>query len=298
MGFIPARCTQCGAEIKVDDTKDAGICEHCGTPFVTEKVIKNDNTYISNIFHGATINVLGGDANNLLKLAQASIESHDEKRAFEYANKAIEIQSNNRQAWLIKMQALYLKGTMSELHAAEIVSCGNNAIACANKNEIEETKHDVAMVFLDMALGWMRIATQKIGDTTQLSLMNLTDYGAKTSTAYKDIADRNLIFKYVEGCGDLIAAVPRDQIDKYQDLSKKREAISKEYMKYCHEETERLSLYNGKLTATEIEKRKKYIFLLQHEEKEQIESCSYQNDRKNSLGDEGLFGKIMGFFNE
>ncbi len=41
MAFIAAKCTQCGANIEVDDTKDAGICPHCGTAFVTEKVINN-----------------------------------------------------------------------------------------------------------------------------------------------------------------------------------------------------------------------------------------------------------------
>ena len=41
MGLIAAKCTQCGANIKVDDTKDAGICEFCGTAFVIEKAINN-----------------------------------------------------------------------------------------------------------------------------------------------------------------------------------------------------------------------------------------------------------------
>lgn len=58
MGFIPARCTQCGAEIEVDDTKEAGICKYCGTAFVTEKAINNYNTYITNNFDGANINII------------------------------------------------------------------------------------------------------------------------------------------------------------------------------------------------------------------------------------------------
>ena len=41
MGLIAAKCTQCGANIKVDDTKEAGICEFCGTEFITEKVINH-----------------------------------------------------------------------------------------------------------------------------------------------------------------------------------------------------------------------------------------------------------------
>ena len=46
MAFVPAICTQCGARIKVDNSRDAGICEHCGTAFVTEKVINNYNTTV------------------------------------------------------------------------------------------------------------------------------------------------------------------------------------------------------------------------------------------------------------
>ena len=58
MGFIAARCTQCGAEITVDDTKEAGICKYCGTAFITEKAITNYNTYITNNYEGANINII------------------------------------------------------------------------------------------------------------------------------------------------------------------------------------------------------------------------------------------------
>ena len=43
MRLIQAKCPNCGAEIKVDDTKEAGICEACGTAFITEKVLKSNN---------------------------------------------------------------------------------------------------------------------------------------------------------------------------------------------------------------------------------------------------------------
>ena len=41
MALTAAKCTNCGANIKVDETKEAGICEFCGTAFITEKVINN-----------------------------------------------------------------------------------------------------------------------------------------------------------------------------------------------------------------------------------------------------------------
>lgn len=48
MPLVAAKCTQCGANIEVDDTKEAGICNFCGTAFITEKAITNYNTYITN----------------------------------------------------------------------------------------------------------------------------------------------------------------------------------------------------------------------------------------------------------
>lgn len=48
MALVPAKCTQCGGNIEVDDTHEAGICQHCGTPFITEKAINNYTTNITN----------------------------------------------------------------------------------------------------------------------------------------------------------------------------------------------------------------------------------------------------------
>jgi len=43
MSLVAAKCTQCGDNIEVDDSKEAGICKSCGTAFVTQKAINNYN---------------------------------------------------------------------------------------------------------------------------------------------------------------------------------------------------------------------------------------------------------------
>jgi len=48
MVLQPAICTQCGGQIEVDSTKEAGNCIHCQTAFITEKVINN---FIHNTTH-------------------------------------------------------------------------------------------------------------------------------------------------------------------------------------------------------------------------------------------------------
>jgi len=41
MPFVPAKCTQCNANLQVDSTLAAAICDSCGTPFIVEKAITN-----------------------------------------------------------------------------------------------------------------------------------------------------------------------------------------------------------------------------------------------------------------
>ena len=44
MGLVAAKCTECGAAIKVDETQERGLCEYCGAEYITEKVINNYTT--------------------------------------------------------------------------------------------------------------------------------------------------------------------------------------------------------------------------------------------------------------
>lgn len=70
MSLVQAKCTNCGANIKVDDTKEAGICEACGTAFITEKVIQNYNI-IANTANisseNVTVNIYGKNVDALIK---------------------------------------------------------------------------------------------------------------------------------------------------------------------------------------------------------------------------------------
>ena len=60
MSLVQAKCTNCGANLEVDNSKDAAICSYCGTPFIVEKAINNYN--VTNNFHAGVINVFGGNS--------------------------------------------------------------------------------------------------------------------------------------------------------------------------------------------------------------------------------------------
>lgn len=102
MALVPAKCTQCGANIEIDNTHEAGVCKYCGTPFITEKAITNYNTYITNVtknnFNGATINIGGGNIENYRTLARRAVSSKSYSDIVQYYKKVIEMKSNDWEA--------------------------------------------------------------------------------------------------------------------------------------------------------------------------------------------------------
>ena len=58
MPFVEAKCTNCGAVLPVDSTRDAWVCGYCNTPFIVEKAIQQFN--ITNNITAETVVVQGG----------------------------------------------------------------------------------------------------------------------------------------------------------------------------------------------------------------------------------------------
>lgn len=75
MALVAAICTQCGANIEVDDSKETGICKYCGTAFITEKVINNYNITNNYNIQNAVINIQSVNVDNLKKLGDEKIQS-------------------------------------------------------------------------------------------------------------------------------------------------------------------------------------------------------------------------------
>lgn len=60
MPLVNAKCTNCGANLQVDNTKDAAICQYCGSAYIVEKAINNYNTV--NHIHAEVVNIYGGNS--------------------------------------------------------------------------------------------------------------------------------------------------------------------------------------------------------------------------------------------
>lgn len=62
MPLVDAKCTNCGATLKVDNTNEAAICEHCGSAFIIEKAINNYN--VTNNINAEVVNIFNPSSNN------------------------------------------------------------------------------------------------------------------------------------------------------------------------------------------------------------------------------------------
>ena len=100
MPLVAAKCTQCGANIEIDATKEAGICPHCGTAFVTQKVINNQNTYIT---QNITKHIHGKEkteAEEYLANGEIFIKLKDWNEAIKAFMQAAEAAPSNYKCWL------------------------------------------------------------------------------------------------------------------------------------------------------------------------------------------------------
>lgn len=112
MSLVAAKCTQCGANIQVDDSKEAGICPNCGTAFITEKTINNyvnntSNTY--NIENAKIINDVRPNTDTLFELARRflAIENYEESKKY-YR----EILLTNPNSWEALFFSIYSEAKM------------------------------------------------------------------------------------------------------------------------------------------------------------------------------------------
>lgn len=60
MPLVNAKCTNCGAELEVDGSKDTMICKYCGSAFVVEQAINNYN--VTNNINAEVVNIYGGQS--------------------------------------------------------------------------------------------------------------------------------------------------------------------------------------------------------------------------------------------
>ena len=64
MPLVQAKCTNCGATLQVESTKDAAICPYCGAAYIVEKAVNYFNT--TNSIRADVVNIYGGNSSDFV----------------------------------------------------------------------------------------------------------------------------------------------------------------------------------------------------------------------------------------
>jgi predicted RNA-binding Zn-ribbon protein involved in translation (DUF1610 family) len=114
MPLVAAKCTECGATVKVDAEKKTTVCESCGNAFIIEDAINNFNTqyFTTNEIQADTVNITnvssdGTDIEPLGKRAKMYLEDGNWGQAYEYYDKILDINPEYAPAYVGKLCVKY-----------------------------------------------------------------------------------------------------------------------------------------------------------------------------------------------
>ena len=140
MPLVAAKCTNCGAVLKINSDQDACVCEFCHTPFVVEKAINNYNTYNKNIYNIQNANLNIENENSIEKrLENAEIflnKIHDVAKAKELYRSVTEDAPGDYRGWwgLVVIETENFSNISRHI-PAHIIRYYQNAIAVADENQ-------------------------------------------------------------------------------------------------------------------------------------------------------------------
>lgn len=110
MSLVAAKCTQCGANLNVDNSLEAAVCPSCKTPFITGQAINNYNTYNQNTYQIQHANLQINDEKsieNRLKNAEVFLTNHkDYHKAMELFKEIAEDAPDDYRTWWGALRAL------------------------------------------------------------------------------------------------------------------------------------------------------------------------------------------------
>jgi tetratricopeptide (TPR) repeat protein len=253
MPIVQAKCENCGGILAVDSSLEAAVCPFCSTPYVVEKAINNYNIINNNNFDGATINVTGGNVDNLLKMAETAVDASNGQEAINYANKVLEIDPESSRAWYIKMRALENLATVGDAKLEETIKCGDNAIQYALDEDKEKITIKVYKHYLYRAQNIMLVAIEKMKDTGHLKDIAKLGLSAAKGAAEGDSAIIKIYDTMVLNAQLFKLKVPIEYIDEDESIRMDVTILAKSYVTYLTAYADRVGIYYLHITDSGME---------------------------------------------
>lgn len=127
MKLIPAKCPDCGADIKITEGSTSLICEYCGGNIIVTDLL------------GAT-----SVMQNCMILAYSAMETGNYSDAYDHFNRAIEIDLKNPNAWFGKAVSFGMTAKISDDVFCKMIALFENAVNYAPEDKKANLKKNAA----------------------------------------------------------------------------------------------------------------------------------------------------------
>lgn len=254
-------CELCGSN---EIIKDGGffVCQHCGTKYTLEearKMMFEGKVDVS----GSTVRVDNSSSvQNYLDIGNNALLAGNGQQAEQYANKALEVDPRNSEAWKLKMKSYESTATLGDLQVSDVLAAGKNVIEFAyDKNAAEE---EIYKYYLTRSLELFLVSTSKMKDVEDIKstyhtfmLVSLLTAGANTMKADSKIVS---IYEGVATSAELFAlAVPDSAVEQYDGLAQLLKMCAEARAKQTKAVEDRFAVYGAALTS-EAKKARKEMY--------------------------------------
>ena len=235
------QCEMCGSQNLV---KDGGVfvCQSCGTKYSVEEAKK--------MMVEGTVEIKGTvkvdktqDAKNLVQLAKDAIDSANGDEGYSYANRALETDPSNAEAWFVKMKAAGLIATLGDMKVLDVINAGKKAIEYSNK----ELEKDVYSFYLTKCLNDLQFFMTQLEDTATMKELYEANCQLAPFSASQKTLECDSVLGMVITQADMVVSlrknVPDSIVSNDDDIEHLVGEIAKQWVYYTNSVNRRFNVY-------------------------------------------------------
>lgn len=166
-------CELCGSNDFTKDDDGFFVCDYCRTKYTPEQAQKM-------LVEGTVRVDKSDDADKYLKLAQAALDHSNLSEAYSYANRVLEIDTENSRAWFIKGEAAGWSSGLEQPSYSEMIGAFEKAMNyAADANEVRQKASEVMVRVVEaiLRLSLKQFEGNYYGDELWESHVERTDDG-------------------------------------------------------------------------------------------------------------------------
>ena len=240
MSLVDIKCPNCGASIQLDNSRESGFCSYCGSKVQIQEAINKIKIDRS------------GDIEKYLSIGFAATEMGNGQEAYDYANKVLKIDSQNAEAWELKMSGI---GCMPGYNCHQMVAAGNKALELTTSSEI---RNRVYIALLSICPFYLQNTYNELLQDLQIQKDLYESYRKLyPSTAAERMLKEDFIlmstYENMTQIPTLRFTVPDEEIEKNEEFAEITVEIAKGWIACGLALNERYKIYNMYLSDEGLE---------------------------------------------